>query len=290
MEKIIFKNKKDFQVKVDKIKKDGLENLFVLSDFDRTLTAPFYRGKSVPGILAILRNNNYFGDDYSDKAFRLYEKYHPLKSKNNIALSKKKTLMEKWYNEHYKILMENGFDKKAIYWAANRAELRLRKGVAKALNFLRNRDIPLIIISASGVGEEGIKACLKKFACDYGNIFVISNRFVFDRYGRVIKIKKPIIHSANKDAIKISDFPLIGKAIKNKRNVILLGDSLDDPDMDKGFCFENIIKICFLREENKKNIADFKKRFDAVIMPQSSFVFVNKLFNNWQQGKVGKGA
>jgi 5'-nucleotidase len=68
--------------KLEKIKKlisrDGAENFFIVSDFDRTLTTAFVNGKNTPSLLSILRDGNYLTPGYAEKAHALYNKYHPI--------------------------------------------------------------------------------------------------------------------------------------------------------------------------------------------------------------------
>ena len=69
------------------------KSFHILSDFDGTLTMPIVRGKKVPSLISILRDNNFFSNKYRKKAHELYEKYHVYENKK-IALAKKKKLMQ----------------------------------------------------------------------------------------------------------------------------------------------------------------------------------------------------
>jgi len=64
----------------------------------------------------------------------------------------------------------------------------------------------------------------------YDNICLIGNEFVRDR-DKAVDFKKPIIHSLNKDETVIKEFPKIYEKVKDKKNVILLGDSISDIQM-----------------------------------------------------------
>ena len=65
--------------------------------------------------------------------------------------------------------------------------------------------------------------------------------------------------------------------IKDKRNVILLGDNPEDTGMVDGFEYDNLLKIGFFNDEKMENLASFKKAFDVVILNDSSMEFVNNL-------------
>ena len=76
----------------------------------------------------------------------------------------------------------------------------------------------------------------------FDNIDIISNAFDWDENGEAIAAREPIIHSFNKDETVVHNFPIY-EEIKDRRNVLLLGDGLGDADMANGFDYENIIKI-----------------------------------------------
>jgi len=65
---------------------------------------------------------------------------------------------------------------------------------------------------------------------------------VRDENGKAIAVREPIIHSFNKDETVVKNFPIY-KDIKDRKNIILLGDGLGDAHMADGFDYENIIKI-----------------------------------------------
>jgi len=50
----------------------------------------------------------------------------------------------------------------------------------------------------------------------YENIYVISNEYKWDKNGKAVEIKKPIIHCMNKDETMIKDFPEIYKRVENR--------------------------------------------------------------------------
>jgi hypothetical protein len=93
-------------------------------------------------------------------------------------------------------------------------------------------------------------------------------------------VGQPIIHSANKDEAVAKDYPEIFKTIKNRKNVILLGDSLDDPDMVEGFDYENLLKIGFWNDRTKEREKAYRKRYDVLVLNDASLDFVNRFLRN----------
>jgi len=88
MEDIIISQ--NIQDTINTFKKQGVDKLHVLADFDQTLTKSFINGKHVPSIISILRDNNYLTPDYPDKAKALYAKYHPIEIDPNVSLEEKR--------------------------------------------------------------------------------------------------------------------------------------------------------------------------------------------------------
>ena len=66
------------------IKKQGIDSLHIVSDFDRTLTYASVGGEKIPSIISILRDGNYLSKEYAEKAHALFNKYHSIEIDNNI--------------------------------------------------------------------------------------------------------------------------------------------------------------------------------------------------------------
>ena len=95
------------------------------------------------------------------------------------------------------------------------------------------------------MGKESISLYLQKEKKLYDNIHIISNSYEWDKDGYAKKVITPIIHVMNKDETIVKNFPFF-MDIKNRKNVLLLGDSLGDIEMTTGFEYNNLIKIGFL--------------------------------------------
>jgi cytosolic 5'-nucleotidase 3 len=154
------------------------------------------------------------------------------------------------------------------------ANLVLRDGCVELLDFLREKDIPLVILSSAGLGVESIELFLKNKGLLYPNVYIISNSFEWDKNGKATSFKEPIIHGINKSETAIKDFPNIFNKIKDRRNIILLGDNLSDIQMAEGFECDNLLKIGFLNEAIEQNLKDYQKTFDVVLTHDSSMRFV----------------
>jgi len=274
---IIIVNPQKFQKLIQEMQKDKARFLHVLSDFDRTLTYAFVKGERVPSMISILRSSgDYLGEEYAKEAQALFQKYHQKENDPKITLKERKRLMREWWLKHYQLLIKSGLSKKHLKIVIDSQKIKLRKGAKDFFKLLSLIKIPIVIMSASGLGTEAISMFLKKEKCFYSNIYIISNSFKWDKNGKAIGVKEPIIHSLNKDETMVKNFPFY-KKIKNRKNVILLGDSPEDVGMIEGFAYKNLIKIGFLNEDVDKNLKLYKKVFDVLILNDSSLYFIKSL-------------
>jgi len=273
---IIIPQKKNLEKIKAQIKKAGYQNLHILADFDRTLTYGEFNGIKTPSLMSMLRDGNHLTEGYAAKAQALFEKYHPMEVDPKIPLQQKKKVMREWWETHNELLIKSGLSKSDLEDIVKNGHLKFREGVSEFLDFLKEHNIPLVIISASGCGD-AIRMFFQKMGKDYSNIIYITNKFNWDKNGKAISIKKPIIYVMNKDETILEEIPEVYKIIKNRRNVLLLGDSLGDLGMIEGFKHDALIKIGFLNFDYDKDLAGFKKGFDVVLEGDGDFGYVNGL-------------
>ena len=275
---ILIPNQERLDSLIKKFREQGKDKIHVLADFDRTLTKCYVGDEKIISLISILRKENLLNDDYSKDVQLLFDKYHPIEINPNIPLNEKKTQMAEWWRLHNNELIKHKLNKKNLEQVINSGKVQFRAGTLEFFDLLKKKNIPLIIMSSSGLGTYTISRFLEKKGKLYDNIHIISNTFEFDQEGNVIKFNEPVIHSLNKDETVVKDFPEIFEQIKNKKNVILLGDNLEDIGMVEGFDYDNLIKIGFLNENLEENLPEFKKKFEVIILNDGDIDFVNKLF------------
>ncbi len=275
MDAVIIPNPDNLEKIKSALAAGGADKLHVLADFDRTMTTAFVDGKPVPSLIYLLRAGNYLTPDYAAKAHALYEKYSPLERAPDLSLEEKQRAMREWWMTHFELLIKSGLNKKDIERAIGSGKIRLRLGAPEFLDTLRERGIPLVILSSTGLGGEAIKLCLAQNNRFYDNIHIISNSFAYDESGRAVRVNEPIIHSLNKDESALRDLPDY-EAIKNRPNILLLGDGPGDADMAAG-SDGVLLKIGFFNTEKQELLEAFKEKFDAIIMNDGTFEYVNDL-------------
>ena len=183
--------------------------------------------------------------------------------------------MLEWWKTHYELLIKCNLNKKDIERLVSEDKIKLRENTDEFFYILNKNNVPLIIMSSSGLGD-AISMVLLKNKLLFSNVGIITNKFIWDENGKAIKIQEPIIHSLNKKEIEVKNYPLFNQ-IKDRKNVILIGNTIADIDMIEGFNFENLIKIGFLNDENETPLEEFKKSFDIIILNDGNFDYVNEL-------------
>jgi len=276
MEQIIISDEDSFNRIKKKIQKQGPDKFHVLADFDRTLTKAYVNGEEVPSIISVLRSEGYLTPDYPAQAQALFDQYHQIEIDPLIPEAEKKSAMQEWWTKHFELLIQSGLSRQDIEQAVKSQKLQLRAGAAELLAYLHKKNIPLVIMSSSGLGVESISYYLKNQNLLTDNIQIISNQFIWDESGRAITVKEPIIHTLNKAETMVRDFPFY-RQIKERTNVLLLGDSPEDIGMIEGFAYDNLIKIGFLNKNIEQNLELYRNKYDVVITGDSEMTFVFNL-------------
>jgi 5'-nucleotidase len=283
MGNVLIKNKEHCQAIRQKMKAAGLAKLHVLADFDKTLTKAFVNGEEIPSIISILRAEGYLTPDYPARAHALYDKFHPLEIDPHLSAEEKKKAMEEWWRTHFALLQECGLTRRDVEKAALSQRVQLRDGGLELLDFLKVNNIPLVLLSSNGLGEEGIIFFLQRLSRLSSNIHIISNAFIWGEDGRAIGVREPIVHNFNKTEFEVKDYPFF-KEVKERKNVILLGDTLGDVDMINGFQYDNLLKIGFLNKKVEEHLPFFQEIYDVVIINDDGMDYVNDLLKEIAAG------
>lgn len=115
------------------------------------------------------------------------------------------------------------------------------------LENLHKANVPVLIFSA-GVGNI-VKEVLVHKNTFYPNKRIVSNFMVFDETGKISGFAEPMIHTFNKQEIGALEVEYF-VSVKERTNVILLGDCIGDANMDRGVQNPDaVLKIGFLNDK-----------------------------------------
>jgi cytosolic 5'-nucleotidase 3 len=278
LENVVIKDKEGLFRKIKNIKEDGLESLHIVTDFDKTLNKEFTSSGKFKSLISLIRDGGFLENDYPNKANALYDKYHPIEIDLSMPYDIKKEKMKEWWTTHIKLISLSKMHKDFIEKIILKSNMEFREKVSVFLNILSKKNIPTLIFS-SGLGDF-ISYSLEKENLLFSNIHVISNFFDWDENGFAKPYYKgdKVIHILNKDETEIKDTPYFLK-IKDRKNVILLGDSLEDIKMISGLKYKNIISIGFLNSDVENKLETYKNIFDVIILNDGSFMQVLEILN-----------
>lgn len=259
-----------------KIIQAGPAKLQVLSDFDKTLTKCFVRGEKIASLISILRDQYYLTPDYAAKAQALYAKYHPIEVDSSIPLTEKIRLMQEWWSVHYELLIKSGLNIKDIENIVASKKVELRAGAPEFFDLLNEQQIPLVILSAAGVGIDAISLYLEQAGKLLPNIHIASNQLLWGEAGQFIGVKSPIVHSFNKNYETVRNFAFYD-TVKDRKNILFLGDNVNDLQMLNGFDYDQVIKVGFLNDQIEEKFPEYQEAFDVVILNDGPLDYVNSL-------------
>lgn len=272
---VLITNPEKLTEKIEKFQRGGLESIHVLADFDKTLTRAYHGDKAFPSVISLLRDGNHLTADYAEKAHAFYNHYRPIEIDFSISVEEREKGMEEWWAKHIELLIESGLKKTDLEDIVNSGKIQFRDGARDFLNDLKEKNIPLVIISSNGVGNT-IEMIFEKEKMMSDNIHIITNVFEWDENGKAVSVNEPHIHALNKKEVAIKGYPVY-KQVENRKNVLILGDSIDDIGMVDGFDYDEIIKIGFLNEKVEENKQKYLESFDVVITGDGDMEYVNEL-------------
>lgn len=149
---------------------------------------------------------------------------------------------------------------------------------------------------------------LKELKCYHPNMHVVSNFLQYDseeENALGVAWNKELIHVFNKHMVRLDDCPY-KKEVSNRKNgtlhfyllqilsthnsVILIGDSPGDVHMSEGLDVENILKIGLLSIKPEERLAEFKEKFDIVLISDNTMDYLYSLLEQILAGVEETGS
>ncbi|EHA8588900.1 7-methylguanosine phosphate-specific 5'-nucleotidase A [Cocos nucifera] len=286
---VVIRDPESLEKKKDAIRNAGTSKLQVIADFDGTLTRYWIDGCRGQSSHGLLQQGN---PEYDAKRQALYEYYHPLEYSPTIPIEEKTKLMEEWWEKTHGLLIEGGLTYDAIKKSVAGARIAFRDGVVELFEFLEEKGVPILIFSA-GLADIIEEVFRQKLHRSFKNIKIVSNRMVFDDNGRLIAFKGKTIHVLNKNEHALDmAAPIHDKLgdpngldsdsilVKNRTNVLLLGDHIGDLGMSDGVNYENRISVGFLNDNIEESLKNHCEAFDVVYLKDASMKGVVELVSH----------
>jgi HAD superfamily hydrolase (TIGR01544 family) len=247
----------ELEHKIAAFREGGYGSMQVVSDFDRTLTLARVAGVRYPTSFGVLQASGLMPQGFIDETMRLSALYRPIELSPLIGPQEKLVAVEEWCVKTLDAAIAYGISRQAIYDCASMPYMRLRPEAKSFLGILQAYDVP-ITIPSGGLGDM-ISSFLEARGVSADGINLVSNFFTFDESGLATGYG-PVIHALNKPGHVVATLP------KDRRNILILGDMIEDSRMVEGYDFENTIKVGFLEDGMATARDVYSEHFDMLVL------------------------
>lgn len=256
---LIYKNEADVKAKLEKFRAAGKEKIYLVTDFDRTITPASNLDGDEISTWALLSGK--MPVDIRAIELELYDRYRPLELAGKMTDSDAVF----WWSANLDLYRGSG-----LKWSDLELEVEeaipARPGAKELFSICEADAIPAAIVSA-GI-KDVIELWCRKFGVNADTI--MSTRLYFDAEGYINGWDRDsLVHTLNKNAVGREYF---GTMRKTRPNSILIGDSLDDATMVDGT--DGVLRF-FIDNHESKDARDpdfydkvFEK-FDLIIQSGS---------------------
>ena len=244
---ILIPDPASFITKRQQLIRDGPGALQLISDFDHTLSS--FASHSSHGTL---EHSSQLPVDYMPKVQALFDHYYPIEMDHSITRQRKEAAMVEWWEAAHALLLHYRFNRSfitaAVQQAVQQDKLTYRPAATSVIRYCHAHDVPLLVFSA-GLGDT-IEEFMRQTGTYLSNVDVVSNFMRFDDDGTLVAFQPDLIHSLNKNYQHVlrqrrergSGERVVSELhATQRRNVILLGDSVGDVQMSVGLDDASVI-------------------------------------------------
>lgn len=234
---------------------DGAGRLHVVTDFDHTVTKPYKTdGTRIPSSFGVLNMCPSLPDECRRESLALVRRFCPIERDPHMPLAAKTAAMLEWWR--LSDGLHRGFRLARSEIAAAAATFNddcLRVGAKELFDALLELAVPVLVFSA-GLAD-GVLAILRETELLHANVQVLGNYLV---YGEDEMLQgfdgTRIVHAFNKNEHAL-DNSEGGRRLRDRRNVLVMGDSLGDAEMAAGGPDGGkVLKIGFLYERVSERV------------------------------------
>ncbi|TMW61992.1 hypothetical protein Poli38472_009485 [Pythium oligandrum] len=269
---------------------DGLDKLIVIADFDQTLTPCFRKsGERALSSHSALMTSPLMDPAVREQETKLFHHYYPIEMSPTLTQEEKLPYMLEWWTRQHDVLVEAKLHKQLIVDAVTKCDLIFRDGFHEIFRVLKEENVPTLVFSA-GLYDVIHAALDKEFRAlgwptTPSNVHVVSNMMKFNEQGVITSFQGSVIHCFNKNASVLIGTEFHRQCqLQQRRNIILLGDSLGDVTMASGLDVteDEIIRVGFLNVHVEESMEQYLDKFDIVLTNDASLYPVELLIHQIQ--------
>ncbi|XP_019618250.1 PREDICTED: cytosolic 5'-nucleotidase 3-like isoform X1 [Branchiostoma belcheri] len=254
---------------------DGKSKLQIITDFDMTLSRFSINGKRCATCHNVLENSSLVPESKKQVLDELRDTYYPIEINAKMTIEEKIPFMMEWWTKAQSTIVACNFRREDLTRAVRESNAMLRDGCDWQFSTLHEHKVPMLIFSA-GIGDI-LEEIIKQHSQMYANMRVVSNYMDFNHDGMLVGFKGDLVHTYNKNegALRNSDY---FTTLKDRRNIILMGDSMGDLRMADGVPnMQHILKIGFLNDNIEERLEKYKEAYDIVLVSDSTMDVPNAI-------------
>lgn len=221
---------------------------------------------------------NDFSPCWLSQLTELFHHYYPIEIDPHRTIKEKLPHMVQWWSKAHSLLCQQRIQKFQIAQVVGESTAMLREGYKMFFDTLYHNNIPLFIFSA-GIGDI-LEEIIRQMKVFHPNIHIVSNYMDFSEDGFLKGFKGQLIHTYNKNS-SVCENSSYFQQLRNKTNIILLGDSIGDLTMADGVPgVQNILKIGFLNDKVEERRERYMDSYDIVLEKDETLDVVNGLLQH----------
>ena len=264
--------------KVAQLVKDGPASLHVIADFDSTMTA-----QDSMTSWSLLKKSTRLSEAYQELSSSLFAKYHPREIDESLPIADRTKFMDEWWNAAHKALLEEQLtveDFRTMVSGTMGEHLHFREQTDELLKRCKYLNVPFLVFSA-GLGDL-IDAALEREGWSE-LAHVLSNHLRFDAAngGIASGFTRPNIHTFSKQEAQLRNLheDWAKDVSEQRRNVIVIGDSIGDCHMAAGVEHDLVLRIGFLNRGRESSLEEYRAGFDIVLQDDDSMAYLLEILS-----------
>ncbi|XP_020309349.1 7-methylguanosine phosphate-specific 5'-nucleotidase-like isoform X1 [Oncorhynchus nerka] len=274
---VLMRDRSRVEETIQAMQRAGPDALQVISDFDMTLSRFAHNGKRCPTTHNILDNDLLINDTCKKMIRELLNTYYPIEIDATRTVEEKLPHMVEWWTSVHELLIQQKIRRDLLAQAVKQSSAMLREGYKVFFDRLQEQQVPLLIFSA-GLGDI-LEEVIRQNHVFHPNVHVISNYMDFDQSGVLRAFKGQLIHTFNKREgalLHAAHF----RELKERPNVLLLGDSLGDLTMADGVAHtQHALTIGFLNDQVEERKESYVNSYDIVLVKDETMDVPNAILN-----------
>ncbi|KAL4464809.1 hypothetical protein ABPG74_011370 [Tetrahymena malaccensis] len=271
-ERIIISDREHLKKKLAHMRKEGLQELQILSDYDQTITAFGCQNEQEISTFGVINKSKRVSQKYLDDMNALYQHYSPYEKDVSIDKETLMKIVTEWYSKTAECFRNEHMTKELLLEAIHDSGVALRYNFKQFVNALQHINLPFYVISG-GVSPI-IMSCLESVVCTkkFSNFFLFSQEGYFDENGVLVDLQMNVNTCSKHEKVNSKEFNL-------RKNTLIFGDLNHDIYMKNELDGENVISVLFLRDKMKDQIESLKEYWDIILTGNGSFITHQALIN-----------